>query len=75
MYPVVFGIINGADSFETAIRYAISVGGDSDTIAAIVGSIAEAIWGIPDNIIEEALLYLPQEMINVIKKFNKKRYG
>ena len=42
--PVVFGIINKANSFEEAIRYAIAVGGDSDTIGAIVGSIAEAIW-------------------------------
>ena len=35
--PVVFGIINKATSFEEAIRYAIAVGGDSDTIGAIVG--------------------------------------
>lgn len=48
--PVVFGIINKANSFEEAIRYAVAVGGDSDTIGAIVGGIAEAIWGVPKDI-------------------------
>ena len=66
--PVVFGIINKATSFEEAIRYAIAVGGDSDTIGAIVGSIAEAIWGIPDSIKAKALAYLPQDMIAVFKQ-------
>ena len=66
--PVVFGIINKATSFEEAIRYAIAVGGDSDTIGAIVGSIAEAIWGIPDNMKAKALAYLPQDMIAVLKQ-------
>ena len=41
-------------SFEDAIRSAISVGGDSDTLAAITGSIAEAFYGIPANLREQA---------------------
>ena len=45
--------------FEDAIRNAISLGGDSDTIAAITGSIAEAAYGIPDEIRNKALEYLP----------------
>lgn len=69
--PVVFGIINKATSFEEAIRYAIAVGGDSDTIGAIVGSIAQAIWEIPDNIKANALAYLPQDMIAVLKQFSE----
>jgi ADP-ribosylglycohydrolase len=40
--------------FESAIRLAISIGGDSDTIAAITGSIAEAYYGIPENIKQQA---------------------
>lgn len=40
--------------FEDAIRNAISIGGDSDTIAAITGSIAEAAYGIPEEIKEKA---------------------
>lgn len=39
-----------ADSFEDAVRNAVSIGGDSDTIAAMAGSIAEAFFGIPDEI-------------------------
>lgn len=44
--------------FEDAVRNAISLGGDSDTLAAITGSIAEAAYGIPDRIKERALGYL-----------------
>ena len=44
--------------FEDAIRNAISLGGDSDTLAAITGSIAEAAYGIPKVIADEALRYL-----------------
>ena len=70
--PVVFGIINKANSFEEAIRYAVAVGGDSDTIGAIVGSIAEGLYEIPEEIISKALNYLPDEMVEVIRKFDKK---
>ena len=44
-----------SDSFEDAIRNAISIGGDSDTLAAITGSIAEAFYGIPDELREQAI--------------------
>lgn len=44
--------------FEDAIRNAISLGGDSDTLAAITGSIAEAAYGIPSDIKDKALRYL-----------------
>lgn len=69
--PIVFGIIDKANNFEEAIRYAIAIGGDSDTIGAIVGSIAEAIWGIPENIKSKALKYLPYDMKIVITNFYK----
>lgn len=42
-------------SFEDAIRNAISVGGDSDTLAAITGSIAEAFYGIPEELRKQAI--------------------
>ena len=45
-------------SFEDAIRNAISLGGDSDTLAAITGGLAEACYGIPEDIRREALTYL-----------------
>jgi len=62
-----------SSDFESAIRLAISLGGDSDTIACIAGGIAEAFYKkIPDSIIESSLNYLPDEMINVIKEFSEK---
>ena len=45
-------------NFEDAIRNAISLGGDSDTLAAITGSIAEAAYGLTDLIKDKALGYL-----------------
>ncbi len=47
-----------AESFEDAIRNAISIGGDSDTLAAITGSLAEAYYGIPCEMKKKALHYL-----------------
>ena len=48
-------------SFEDAIRNAISIGGDSDTLAAITGGIAEAYYGVPDDIRARAVEYLKPE--------------
>ena len=55
-----------ATNFEDAIRNAISIGGDSDTIAAIAGSVAEALFGIGDEIAAQAWTYLPQDMYWVL---------
>lgn len=60
--------------FESAIRLAVSIGGDSDTIAAITGSIAEAHYGIPQHIQDKAWDYLPKEIQEVVTKF-KQKYG
>ena len=54
-----------SDSFEDAIRTAVSLGGDSDTIAAITGAIAEAYYGIPDDIRNKALSYLDGELLAI----------
>ena len=54
-----------SNDFEDAIRKAISIGGDSDTIACIVGSLAEAIYGIPDDLKEQVKPYLRDYMINL----------
>lgn len=51
-----------ATSFEDAIRTAISLGGDSDTIGAITGAVAEAYYGVPEDIKENALGYLDDEL-------------
>lgn len=56
-----------AVSFEDAIRNAISIGGDSDTLAAIAGAVAEARFGIEHNIQQQALSFLPEEIILVLQ--------
>lgn len=53
--------------FESAIRIAISLGGDSDTIANITGGIAEAYYGVPADMSSAALQMLPLEMRSVVK--------
>jgi ADP-ribosylglycohydrolase len=58
-----------SQSFEDAIRNAISIGGDSDTIAAITGSISEAFYGIPKEIELKINALLPDEMLNTIQQF------
>ena len=55
--------------FEDAIRNAISIGGDSDTIAAITGSIAEAAYGIPDWIKEKAYSFLDEPLKDVLRRW------
>lgn len=67
--PVALDIIYKSESFEDAVRKAVSLGGDADTLGAIVGSIAEHIWGIPTWMIEKALGYLPDEMRTVVEEF------
>lgn len=58
-----------SSSFEDAIRNAISIGGDSDTIGAVVGGIAEAFYGIPQDLTEKAMSYLPDDMKKVLDTF------
>ena len=67
--PVALWIIGQSTSFEDAIRRAVSLGADADTLGAIVGSIAEAIWGIPEWMKKKAISYLPEEMKNVVRDF------
>ena len=55
--------------FEDAIRNAISLGGDSDTLAAITGGIAEAYYGVPQGIKKKALKYLDKELLQIVERF------
>ena len=59
--------------FENAIRLAVSLGGDADTMGAITGGIAEAYYGgVPEHISKEVLKRLPDEFIEVMQKFYQK---
>lgn len=61
-----------SDDFEDAIRNAISIGGDSDTLAAITGGVAQAYYGIPDEIIAQARTYLDDFLLETVDRFNEK---
>lgn len=67
--PQAFRCLLESTDFESAIRLAVSIGGDSDTIAAIVGSMAEAAYGVPAWMEEKALAYLPEEMKVIYNEF------
>ena len=58
-----------AESFESTIRKAVEIGGDTDTTAAIAGSIAEAYYPIPQDIKEKALKYLDNDMKAIVAEF------
>ncbi len=60
-----------SESFEDAIRNAISIGGDSDTIAAITGSIADAYYGVPQECINRARNYVSFVMGDIINRFDQ----
>lgn len=62
------------ENFEDVIRLAISLGGDTDTIACIAGSIAEAYYGIPQEIIDEAkkLGLIPRDMLAILDRFDRR---
>lgn len=72
--PLAFYICRKSADFESALRYAVEYGGDSDTLCAIVGSLAEARWGIPEEIRKKALSMLLHDMLDVIVEFSK-RFG
>jgi len=58
-------------SFEDAIRGAVSIGGDSDTLAAITGSIAEAYYNVPSDLRSKALSFLDRELISIYEEWEK----
>ena len=62
-----------SNDFEDAIRKAVSLGGDSDTIGAITGAVAEAYYKeIPEHIVTEVLGKLPEDLMTVISAFIRK---
>ena len=66
--------LEGTD-YEDVVRTAVSLGGDTDTIAAIAGSIAEAYYGIPVELRTEGMDRLPEDMTSVLWKFDLKTMG
>ena len=66
--PLCIYVALSSNSFEESIRKAVSIGGDTDTIACITGSISEALFGIPDKYIDKAYSKLPNEFVKLLKK-------
>lgn len=60
-----------SNSFEQTIKLAISIGGDSDTIAAIAGSLAEAYYVVPGELITRALVKLDRDLTNTLKDISE----
>ena len=58
-----------SDGFEDAVRGAVSIGGDSDTIGAMAGSIAEAFYGVSKELEEKALSYLTDDLKGIYYAF------
>ena len=60
--------LEGTD-FEDVIRTAVSLGGDCDTLTCIAGGIAEAFYGVPEELKEECRKHLPMDMLEVLDRF------
>ena len=58
--------------FEDAIRNAISIGGDSDTIAAITGTVAEAYYGVPEALVRAAMHLMDRTQREILCAFEKR---
>ena len=61
-------------SYVDVIRNAVSLGGDTDTIAAIAGAIAEAYFGIPEYLLVECRDRIPGDMRQVLRRFDEALY-
>ena len=64
--PQSFACFFEGKDFEDTLRTAVSIGGDTDTVAAIAGSMAEAVYGIPEEFKLRATAYLPDDLLEII---------
>lgn len=61
------------ESYEDVIRNCISIGGDSDTLAAIAGGIAEAFYGVPEELKQQLPKYLDTRLMNIVDEFSGRK--
>ena len=69
MPEAITAFLEGKD-FEDVIRTAVSLGGDCDTLTCIAGSMAEAFYGVPDNLKEKCCRRLGDDMLEVLDRFD-----
>jgi ADP-ribosylglycohydrolase len=67
--PEAFTAFFEGNDFEDVVRKAVSLGGDSDTLTAIAGSIAEVYYGIPKDLKQKAMEMLDEPMKDVMMRF------
>ena len=67
--PEAFECFLEADSYEETIRNVVYIGGDTDTLGAIAGAIAEAMWDIPVDIKTTAFNFLNRDVLEVLGRF------
>lgn len=58
------------ESYEDVIRNCVSIGGDSDTIAAIAGGIAEAFFGVPEELARQGQTFLDERLLGICRDFD-----
>ena len=69
--PAITAFLEGAD-FEDVIRTAVSLGGDCDTLTCIAGSMAEAFYGVPEELKAACRRYLPGDLLAVLTRFESR---
>ena len=67
--PMALRCFIDANDFEETIRLAVLCDGDTDTKACIAGAIAEAYYQVPETMIEQAISYLPDDMLGILSQF------
>ena len=67
--PQAFAAFLEGGSFEEVLRLAVSLGGDSDTLTAIAGGMAEAFYGLSDDWKKIAYAYLPEDLAQILRRF------
>ena len=69
--PEAFECFLEAESYEETLRNVMYIGGDTDTLGAIAGAIAEAMWGVPIKIVLDAQPFIDDDLDQVVQRFNK----
>jgi ADP-ribosylglycohydrolase len=73
--PEAFECFLESESYESTLRNVMYIGGDTDTLCAIAGAVAEAFWGIPVSVIVNGQEYLSDDILEVLNRFNVVVHG
>ena len=73
--PEAFECFLESESYESALRNVMYIGGDTDTLCAIAGAVAEAYWGIPVSFVVKGQEYLDGDLLGVVERFNTVVHG